>query len=152
METDPGTEYYSASPVLAAGETRTLIVSGSVSNGTTSARLALDLQRPIATLAQVNFINASSSADRLDVFLLDSDDVLADTPPAVVGLTLLANTNLDVLPGTYDVVVSNPGERTELAGPVSITVGASTLYTLMITDADGGGLPPQIVLGSNFGQ
>ena len=150
METDPGTEFVTNSAQLQGGERRTLIAAGSFANSTTNGRLAVDPQRPIATSAQINFIHGSASAGRVDVYLLTDAQTTADTPIAVADLALLANSTLDVLANTYSLVFTPQGEQTPLADPLSITVENNQIYSILLTDAQSGGLPPQIIRGSDF--
>ena len=150
METDPGTQFVSNSSPLQGGEQRTLIAAGSFANSTTNGRLAVDPQRPIATSAQINFMHGSVSAGRVDVYLLTDAQTTADTAIAVPDLALLANSTLDVLANTYSLVFTPQGEQTTLAGPLSITVENNHIYSILLTDAESGGLPPQIIRGSDF--
>ena len=150
METDPGTQFVSNSSPLQGGEQRTLIAAGSFANSTTNGRLAVDPQRPIATSAQINFMHGSVSAGRVDVYLLTDAQTTADTAIAVPDLALLANSTLDVLANTYSLVFTPQGEQTTLAGPLSITVENNHIDSILLTDAESGGLPPQIIRGSDF--
>lgn len=150
LETDPGTLVYEDSTTLTAGEQRTLLVAGSFSADTTVGRLAVDPQRPIATSAQLNILHGSISSERIDVYLLTDGATTTTIEPVTPNLALLANANLEVLAGTYDLVITRNAEDATLAGPVSITLANNQLYSVLITDADGGGTPPRIILGNNF--
>lgn len=150
VQTDPSMQLYSDSATLVGGEQRTLIAAGSFGNATTIARLAIDPQRPISTAAQLNVLQGSSSADRVDVYLLANGATITDSTPDIPNLALLANLNLEVLAGTYEVAITLNGQDTMLAGPVSIDLENNILYTILLTDADGGGMPPRIILGNNF--
>jgi len=150
METDPGTVFVADSSVVFGGEQRTLIAAGNFGLNNTTGRLAVDPQRPISTAAQINFLHGSASTGEIDVYLLSGDETVAGTAASVPGLSLLANSNLNVLGGTYTVAITRPGDTTELTESVSITVDNNMLYSILLTDAEGGGEPPQIIQGPNF--
>jgi len=147
METDPSTPYYTDTATLTGGQQRTLIVAGLVGDNSTTGRLALDPVRPVATAAQLNVMHGSISADRVDVYLLRDSEVPDGTVPVISNLALLGNSNLDVLAGTYDLAVTTAGVDSLLSERVSVTLNNGQIYTVLLTDAEGGGTPPQLVLG-----
>lgn len=147
MQTDPGTRFYEDTVQLVAGETRTLLVVGSVANGSTTGRLILDPQRPVGTAAQINILQGASSIDRADIYLLSDAETTDSRAADVTNLALLANSTGQVLAGTYDVVVTQTGNNTILAGPESITLANRDIRTILLTDADGGGTPARIIFG-----
>ena len=150
METDPGTVFVADTSIVAGGEKRTLIAAGNFGSDTTSGRLAVDPVRSVASEAQINFMHGSVSAGAVDVYLLQGDETIDGSTAQIPGLQLLANSNLSILAGTYSLVFTPQGQATELAGPLSITVNNNILYSVLLTDADDGGVPPQITLGANF--
>jgi len=150
LETDPGTVLVSSAAELAGGDRRTLIATGSFSDDSTAGRLAIDPQRPIASSAQINFMNGSASAGTVDVYLLSAGETVIGSTANVPNLALLANSNIEVLGGTYELVFTRAGEDGELAGPVSVTVANNGLFSFLLTDAEGGGEPPQIIEGPAF--
>jgi len=127
-----------------------LIAAGNFGSDTTSGRLAVDPVRSVASEAQINFMHGSVSAGAVDVYLLQGDETIDGSTAQIPGLQLLANSNLSILAGTYSLVFTPQGQATELAGPLSITVNNNILYSVLLTDADDGGVPPQITLGANF--
>ena len=150
LETDPGTVLLSSTAELAGGDRRTLIATGSFSDDSTTGRLAIDPQRPIASSAQINFMNGSASAGSVDVYLLSAGETIVTNTANVPSLALLANSNIELLGGTYELVFTRAGEDNELAGPISITVANNELFSFLLTDAEGGGEPPQIIEGPAF--
>jgi len=146
MQTDPGTIYYSDTQQLVAGDARTLLVAGNFGNNTTTGRLVREPQRPISTFAQVHIMQGTISADRVDVYFLNDGATTDSSVPDVINLALLANVTEDIAAGTYDVVVTATGNNTVLAGPETITLTNETIRTILITDADGGGTPPRIII------
>jgi len=150
METDPGTEFVTDSSLVFGGEQRTLIAAGNFGSNTTTGRLAVDPQRPISTVAQINFLHGSVSVGELDVYLLPADTQITATTPLVPGLRFLGNSNMTVPEATYTLALTRPGDTAELAESISITVDNNRLYSILLTDADGGGEPLQIIRGPNF--
>lgn len=147
MQTDPGTPFFIDTQLLVAGEQRTLLVAGSVTNGTTVGRLTIEPVRPISTSAQINVLQGTISSGRIDVYLLEAGETTETTGATIADLTLLANATREVQAGTYDVVVTQNGVTTVLADPVPLTLENGDIRTILVTDADSGGLPPRIILG-----
>ena len=150
METDPGTLFVADSSVVFGGEQRTFIAAGNFGSNTTTGRLAVDPQRPLSTAAQINFLHGSASVGEVDIYVLSGDEAVTGSAATIPALPLLANSNLTVLGGTYRVAITRPNETTELTESVSITVANNVLYSILLTDADGGGEPLQIIQGPNF--
>lgn len=150
LQTDPGTQFFADTANLNGGEQRTLLVAGLFGNDTTIGRLALDPIRPLATAAQLNVLNGSISADDIDIYLLAPNETVTGTVPVIADLAVLANSNIQILPGTFDLLITETGQSATLAGPISVTFSTALIYTLLITDADGGGTPPRFILGDAF--
>jgi len=146
MQTDPGTVYFSDTQQLVAGDTRTLLVAGNFGTNTTTGRLINEPQRPVSSFAQVHLMQGTISTDRVDVYFLADGATTDSSAPNVIGLALLANVTEDLAAGTYEVVVTANGDNTVLAGPETITLTNGTIRTILITDADGGGTPPRIII------
>lgn len=150
LQTDPGTQFFADTAILNGGEQRTLLVAGLFGDNSTIGRLTLDPVRPIATVAQLNVLHGSISSVAIDVYILSGGETTTDTTPDIAGLTILANSNIQVIPGTYDLVITEAGQTASLAGPMSVTLNNALIYTLLVTDADGGGTPPRFILGDAF--
>ena len=147
---DRGTLFVADSSVVFGGEQRTFIAAGNFGSNTTTGRLAVDPQRPLSTAAQINFLHGSASVGEVDIYVLSGDEAVTGSAATIPALPLLANSNLTVLGGTYRVAITRPNETTELTESVSITVANNVLYSILLTDADGGGEPLQIIQGPNF--
>lgn len=146
MQTDPGTIYFSDSQLLVAGEDRTLLVAGSFSDATITGRLIRNPQRILSTSAQLHMLQGTISPGRVDVYLLSDSNTTADVAPIIGNFALLANATREVIAGTYDVVVTQADSDTVLAGPETITLTNGSISTILLTDADGGGTPPRIII------
>ena len=146
MQTDPGTIFFSDSQQLVAGDTRTLLVAGIFGNDTITGRLVSEPQRTVSTLAQVHIMQGTISADRIDVYFLTDGETTDGSLPDVTSLALLGSVTEELAADTYDVVITTTGDNTILAGPETITLTNDTIRTILITDADGGGTPPRIII------
>ena len=150
METDPGTEYFQTTSQLIGGEARTLVVAGSFVNNTITARLALNPVRRISTAAQISFVHGATMAGRVNLYLLLAGETVSSVSPLVTDIGLLSNVTSRVSAGSYTVVATAIGETTELFDPVPVTLTGNGIYSLYFADADGGGGPPQLILGDDF--
>ncbi len=150
METDPGTEYFATTAQLIGGEARTLVVVGSFVNNTITARLALNPVRRISIAAQINFVHGAADAGRVNLYLLLAGETISSSSPLVSDVGLLSNVTSTVTAGSYTVVATAIGDATELFDPVPVTLTNTGIYSIYLADADGGGGPPQLILGDDF--
>jgi hypothetical protein len=107
-------------------------------------------RRPIATAAQLQIVHASPSAGNVDVYLTETDDI-SNAEPALSDVpfdadALVSSGNIQVAPGEYFATVTATGTKDAAIGPVALTLDALGIYTIVATDSDGGGLPPQVIL------
>ncbi|PTB98606.1 DUF4397 domain-containing protein, partial [Thalassospira xiamenensis] len=122
--------------------------------GTLDLALISESNRPIATAAQIQVVHASVSAGEVDIYLTETDDI-SEAEPAVAGVPfnvedLVSTGNLQVAPGDYVISVTAAGTKTVAIGPLPVTLDAGGVYTAVAVDADGGGLPPQVILLDDF--
>ncbi len=115
--------------------------------GTTNSHLAgtEDRRRALGS-ATVSIKNFSPEAGLIDAFLLSSGQTVTNIRPTVDNLVSPGARRLKVLPGTYDVVLTEAANSTIVFGPSSTTFEDSHLYQLYFTDVDGGGGPVQLIL------
>jgi hypothetical protein len=146
----PLAELWADDRQLIAGEHRTLIVAGSSALDEVQGRFLLDEQRRIESGAQINIVNASPGAGNLDVYFLIPGQQLEDVGPIFTNFTLLTNGSGLLEGRTYDLVFTRAEEDTVVLGPERVTLVNSGIYTIIVTDADGGGTPADIVLGGDF--
>jgi hypothetical protein len=133
---------------LGSGESRTLVVSRSGVG--VAGRFSLDNTRPISAQTQIQVLQATPSAGNIDVYLLTAGKTTADVSPNFVNLPLQSVTSGAPAAASYDVAVTPTGVKTVAAGPVPVVMDNGGIYSIYVSDAAGGGSPPQIVLGDDF--
>ena len=84
------------------------------------------------------------------MYFLVPGQPLSDLPPVFSGLSFLVSGAMGSTPGTYDVEVTPTGEETVSSGPERIALAGGGSYTVILTDAPGGGLPSQIIFTDNL--
>lgn len=133
---------------LEAATSYSVYAVGEVAN--INLQVLTEQRRPIATAAQLQIVHASPSAGNVDIYLTPTDDisgaepVFSDVPFNVDAL--VSTGNVQVAPGEYFATVTAAGTQDAAIGPVALTLDALGIYTIVATDSDGGGLPPQVIL------
>ena len=127
---------------IPAGIFQTELVGGTVAGKLTAALSIVDDIRAIATEARITVAQLATKVGAVDVYILPPGVPTTDVSPTIGGLALKASSRASLLPGTYDVIVTRSGSQTVLVGPERITVElGANLYTLALTDSDGGAPP-----------
>jgi uncharacterized protein DUF4397 len=127
---------------IPAGIFQTELVGGLAAGALTAPLSIFDDIRMIATEARVTFAQLATQVGAVDVYILPPGVPTTDVTPTLPGLAAKSFSHASLLPGSYDVTITRSGSQTVLVGPerISVELGAN-LYTLALTDSDGGGLP-----------
>lgn len=141
---DSSATLYSNNVNLTSGQYRTHVVARA-STGSVVSRTLIESMRPIADTASISVIQASPGSGDIDLYFLAPAQPLSDAIPEFHGLGFLVNGALELEAAQYDVVAAPEGEETVTTGPERIDVSARGLYTVVLTDALGGGVPGQIL-------
>ncbi len=149
LASDPATVLYTGTLNLSAGEYRTLVVARSSSDKVV-ARNTVESLRSIADVSSVDVVQASAAAGDVDMYFLVPGQPLSDLPPVFSGLSFLESGAMGSTPGIYDVEVTPTDEETVSSGPERIALAGGGSYTVILTDAPGGGLPSQIIFTDNL--
>ena len=99
----------------------------------------LDNNRELAGFAKLRVLQAASQFAAVDMYLLQAGEDVESATAQVAGLTYPLDTGyLQVLPGTYDLVLTEPGTSTIVGAPQSITLSERGTFTVIAVDsADG---------------
>ncbi|MDN7126178.1 DUF4397 domain-containing protein [Pseudidiomarina sp. 1ASP75-14] len=135
---------------LATSDQLSVYAVGALSDSSLTLAVISDMQRRIATEAQIQLVHASPSAGNVDIYVTTTED-LTDATPAFADVpfaaTALVSTGyVSLPPGDYVVTVTAAGTTTPAIGPVNLTLEGGGIYTAAAVDATGGGLPPQLLL------
>jgi hypothetical protein len=145
---DPSTVLLTGTLDLGSGDSRTLVLSRSGTG--VAGRSSLDNTRPISVQTQLQVVQATPSSGNIDVYLLAAGKTTADVPPNFANLPLQSITFGGPTAAAYDIAVTPTGVKTVAAGPVPVVMASGGIYSIYVSDAPGGGAPPQIVLGDDF--
>lgn len=135
---------------LVTSDQLSIYAVGALGDGSLTLAAVSDMQRRIATEAQIQLVHASPSAGNVDIYVTATEDLsgatpaFADVPFNAEGLVSTGYVSLP--PGDYVVTVTATGTTTAAIGPVSLSLEGGGIYTAAAVDATGGGLPPQLIL------
>jgi|TARA_Y100000310_G_scaffold341113_1_gene439200 hypothetical protein len=147
----PGVEANRTTVSLNQDTFYTLTVGGSIPDDSLSVRSSTSPQRPIATFANLHFVNTLRETDdpeipRVDLYALEVGDALDDDVPRFVQFGFLASAAAIVPPMLMDLVVTTSGTNAILVGPVRVDMVARSSIIVVATEATGGGEPYQIIV------
>ena|SRR5450755_3639893 len=134
---------------LNAGTQQTIYALGAYATLGTEA--TFDNRRRVATGAKLRLVQASPAAGFVDVYLTAPGAGIASMTPAIVGIPFGGDTGFQqVVAGSYDLTITTAGTQTVLAGPTTISVSNTGIYTIASRDAPGGGAPFGLILMDDF--
>lgn len=131
-----------------SGEFNTVIATG-VGDLNSTLGTQDDLRR-VASRASIAFSHVAPAIGSADVYLLEPGRSVNNILPNISGLSSPGDAHIRVVPGTYDLTLTQSGNNTVVFGPEQINVDANGLYRVYFTDSPGGGSPIQIILGDQF--
>ena len=106
---------------------------------------------PASGQARIRVVHVAAAPGAISVYVTSGATDLTSATPVVPTLAFgSASSYVALTPGTYRVRVTpadNPG--TVLLDTGTLTLGAGTVRTLLVTDAPGGGLPPALSVVSD---
>lgn len=134
---------------LAPGAEATVIASNFLNS--IQAFAYFDDRRDVATEARVRVIHGSPTAGAVDVYVVPSGTPITNIAPTLAGVLFgISSDYLAVAPGSYDVIVTGAGSKVPVIGPAPVVLDAAGVYTAVARDAQGGGLPPGLILLDDF--
>lgn len=142
----PATQAFSFTQTYVLGSRVSVLLVGRKASGTTASSQApvtlFESVRPIANVAQLRFVNASSEEPRVDLYVLASDQPISGQFPAATGISLGAATAyLQFTPGeNYVVKLARANTTTEVAA-AGVNLKGRGAVTLFARDQLGGTTP-----------
>ena len=134
------------------GSTVTLYVAGFESNEANDneraivAFSALEETRPVTGANQLRLVHGAPSGEPMDIYLPVPGQTVSDSAPVFPDVTLGSVPSVSFAPGDYDLVAISTGNLSEVFGPSRIRLKSKVNYTLLFSDAPGGGLPVDMSL------
>ncbi|WMS88225.1 DUF4397 domain-containing protein [Pleionea litopenaei] len=94
-------------------------------------------RRRVATETKIQVIHGAPSAGTVDIYVTAQGADITNLDPAISGFEFKATTDgfLSLPAGDYDITVTATGTKTTAIGPLSVTLSASGLYTVIARDA-----------------
>ena len=92
-------------------------------------------RRAVDTTARLGLINAAVGRDAVDLYLVPSGELIDEATPLVAGLPLTAAPfTVPITPASYDIYVTDTGEKIPLAGPIPLVVDFGDVLQAMILE------------------
>ena len=137
---------------LEPGRTVSLFVAGFESNEAMDnvraivAFSAIEETRPVSAVNQIRLIHGAPSGEPMNVYLLVPGQTVANSEPIFPNAALGSVPMVSFAPGDYDLVAISIANVSEIFGPSRIKLQPKVNYTLLFSDAPGGGLPVDMSL------
>ncbi|MFE8072429.1 DUF4397 domain-containing protein [Marinobacteraceae bacterium S3BR75-40.1] len=124
-----------ATLTLDNGQPYTVLAVNTLSN--IEALVLEDNNRSIATEARLRVVHGSTNAGNVDVYLVEQGAGIGNSDPALTDVPFKANSGyLSVAAGDYDIIVAPAGTGTAAIGPVSVSLAAGGVYTVVARDGN----------------
>ena len=135
---------------LGSGSATTALAYLNTSNAISFAALTDNNAAPSSGNFNIRIINASpafpSSGAAVDVYVVQSGTNIAGVPPNVVSLAEgSASTYLSLVAGTYDVIFTIPGTKSQIAQSLQVSFGAGNVRTAVVLNGQGGGFTVSVL-------
>jgi hypothetical protein len=145
---DRDTELNSVDRQFFAGIFNTLYVTGLTEGGVGTGLFAENRQR-VAVSARLSITKLAQAVGNVDLYFQDAGEALAGAAD-LNQVTDFTTAALPVVPQAYDFYVTEAGTTNILTGPVTLNLEANGLYSLVISESEGGGEPLQVSLFDDF--
>jgi hypothetical protein len=95
-------------------------------------------RRSIQTRARLSFMNTAGGRPRVDIYVVQSGELIDEATPSVPGYPLgFAPVQIPILPGTYDIYVTDAGEKVVLSGPNTLDLDyGDVVETIIFENVD----------------
>ncbi len=133
-----------------AGTFSTLVIAGNSADDSVTSTVILDTRRRITDRSRVQFINASANAGVVNGVLSAPAQPVDDVAPQFANQSLGGTETAILPPSTYDFVALNSFNGTFVFGPLRVELAPGGIYTIVLTDVEGGGGGTTAVLLDDF--
>jgi hypothetical protein len=129
---------------LAAGSSGTFVLGDLVAK---LGRIEVgDDRRRVATEARLRLVHASPAAELVDIYITRPGADLEKATPVFSDVQFGANTGyLARAAGSYEVIFTKADSKTAIRYVLPVTLATSGIYTAILRDKVGGGLPAGII-------
>lgn len=148
MESSPTDILFSELFELVAGEHRTLVIAGTNFDASIDGRFILDTKRRTVGDSLISVVNAARTAGRVDFYISRGNG--ESSVPIFTNLSFLANAPVLGSPDTYDMKFHSAGDSTPIVGPETVVLETKGIYSVWLTEAEGGGDPLRMIYGDDF--
>lgn len=95
----------------------------------------IDDRRPITSFSKIRINQVSAEFSLVDVYLLPPGADIADRAPNLARLASTTSSGyVHLEPGSYEITVTESGEKTVLAGPLALTLASGDIVETAILD------------------
>ncbi len=104
--------------------------------GSELSRITLvDDRRSVETHAKLRLVHGAANFETLDLYLVDTGTDITDIDPLAANLTFAFVSDFGpTIPGNYDLILTLPGEKTFIAGPIRVDIVNGDVVELLILD------------------
>lgn len=130
---NPGAIVHESSQAVASGLKLSMGLVGPV--GTLDVLNTASNRRPFSTSGRITFIQAASSQDAVDIYLLPAGESVDDNDPSSAGILFKQSTGtVSIPPDDYEISITPSGEKTLLAGPVAVDIALRDVLEVWLVE------------------
>jgi uncharacterized protein DUF4397 len=138
----------SATDTFSDGQRVTIFAADEVAN--IGPIILADDQAPVAA-TDVRVIHGSPAAGNVDIYVVGAGTSIDNVEPNFPNTAFFFDSGyVSLAPGSYDVVITAPGDKMPAIPVAAITVDSGGIYTAIASDSLGGGAPVILTLADDF--
>ncbi|HIG43603.1 MAG: DUF4397 domain-containing protein [bacterium] len=144
---DPSDELFSGESTLIPGFFYDQGFAGL--GGVAANSLSFSNQRPAAPRGRIHFTKLAPTKGIVDIYIHEPGIDISTIAP-VARLAETESTTLEILSGTFNLVVTDTATTNVVYGPVRLDIENRGVYSVILTDKSGGGEPMEAVFLDDF--
>ncbi len=118
-------------------------------DGVTNSSLSFSIRRPMAPRGRMHFTKLAPTTGAVDIYIQEPGVDISTTVP-VSRLAETDSATIEVLPGSFNLIVTDATTIDVVYGPVRIDIENRGIYSIILTDKSGGGEPMEAVFLDDF--